>query len=275
MPKKLIVNADDLGLSEKTNDGIMEAHLNGIVTSATLMMTMPAVDHALAAARNCDLDIGLHVDVSWGRSVFEPVGQTTLTDETGQFLGKKQLLRQLALNRIDYHELVNEIRSQVRAFRSKDLPLYHVDVHQHFHGFPVVMKAIAAVAVSEKIPCIRIVNELTFSKLVNTFIFLMFRYSRRFVPNLRLYADHFLGLSLTDRLEESSLCPVLLNLKSGLTELMCHPGYDDPALSAFSRLQSREAEIEALTSTAVKDIIDANEINLTTYRDELKSLHAD
>jgi predicted glycoside hydrolase/deacetylase ChbG (UPF0249 family) len=271
MQKKLIVNADDLGLSEKTNEGIIQAHLNGIVTSATLMMTMPSVGHAIDAIRGMKLDVGLHVDISWGKPVSPVLDIPTLADSSGSFFGKKHLLKRLALNRINPSELETEIRRQVKAFQNTELPLFHIDVHQHFHGFPAVMKAVATVAVSENIPFVRYVNEFSLSRLTNGFIYFMFLLSKRYFPRQIGRADHFLGLSLTDRLDEVSLCRELVNVRSGLTELMCHPGYDDPSLNDLSMLQSRKVEIDALTSGAVRDIISSNNITLTTYRDELQA----
>lgn len=266
MQKRLIVNADDLGLSEKINDGIFKAHLDGIVTCSTLMMTMPAVAHALETARGTDLDIGLHVDLSWGRPMSS--GPSTLLDGSGSFPGKKNLLKKLLLNRIRPEDLEREIGSQVKAFKETGQPLFHLDVHQHFHGFPVVMKTVAAIAVSEGVPFLRFVDEFSLSRPVNTFIYLMFLRSRSLFPARLRKTDHFLGLSLTDRLNSTTLPPVLKGVKPGLSELMCHPGYDDPDLNTLSRLQSREAEIEALTSGTVKDIISVSNIVLTTFRDE-------
>ena len=65
---KLIVNADDFGLSKAINFGIVESHLEGIVTSTSMMITMPAVKHAKSLAKNIpDLGIGLHLNISLGK----------------------------------------------------------------------------------------------------------------------------------------------------------------------------------------------------------------
>ena len=65
---KLIVNADDFGLSRGTNYGIFDAHIRGIVTSTTLMVTMQEVDHAIELSKQApDLRIGLHLNITLGR----------------------------------------------------------------------------------------------------------------------------------------------------------------------------------------------------------------
>lgn len=271
MQKRLIVNADDLGLSEEVNRGIIEAHRNGIVTSATLMVTMEAVDHALASIQDSSLDVGLHIDLSWGRSISLPAEIPSLVDADSRFLGKKQLLKQLLLRKVRPQDIEKEIFAQVGRFKQTGLTLFHIDVHQHFHGFPVVMKSLAKVAHSENIPFIRFVNEPTFDKPVNSIMYLMFLFSKQHFPKQSRAADNFLGLALTNRLNADSLLPQLAKIQPGLTELMCHPGYDDPALNTLSRLQSREAEVEALTSQKVRNIIASQEIILTTFRDEYQA----
>src|SRR5689334_23604636 len=65
MTKRLIVTADDFGLTEGVNRAILHAHKEGIVTSASLMVNGPAVDSAVAMARaNPTLDIGLHLNLT-------------------------------------------------------------------------------------------------------------------------------------------------------------------------------------------------------------------
>lgn len=63
MPRLLIVNADDFGLSDGVNEGIIEAHTNGVVTSASLMVERPAAEQAAELARrHPSLSVGLHFD---------------------------------------------------------------------------------------------------------------------------------------------------------------------------------------------------------------------
>ncbi len=271
MKKRLIVNADDLGLSEQINHGILQAHHNGIVTSATLMMTMGGVDHALTHIHDTTLDVGLHIDLTWGRALSAPQDIPSLVNADGTFIGKKQLLKSLALGKIPSLQVEREIATQVNAFKQTGLQLFHTDVHQHFHGFPVIMRALARVAQQEDIPYIRNVNEFAPTSIVNIAMVVLFLFSKRYLPGSIRHADHFLGLALTNRLNEKSLLPQLMKVQPGLTELMCHPGYDDPLLNTLSRLQSREMEITALTSKPVRDVLTENAIELTTFRDEYQA----
>src|SRR5262245_55550677 len=62
--RRLIVNADDFGLSPETNRGIITAHEGGIVTSASLMVRYPAaIEAADYARRHTRLGVGLHLDL--------------------------------------------------------------------------------------------------------------------------------------------------------------------------------------------------------------------
>lgn len=271
MQKKLIINADDLGLSEEVNRGIFTAHHQGIVTSATLMVTMAGVEHALEGIRGSRLDVGLHIDLSWGRPIAPPAEIPSLVGADGRFPGKKPLLKKLMLGQIRPRDLEREIDAQVKCFRKTGLALFHADVHQHFHGFPVIMKALAKTARAERIPFLRFVNEPSWTTPASTMIYLMFCLSRRHFPGCCRAADHFLGLALTGRLNRETLMVQLEKVQPGLTELMCHPGFNDPALAALSRLQSRETELAALTDTRVRDTVAAQGIVLTTFRDELNA----
>ena len=265
--KYLIVNADDLGFSEKVNEGITEAHINGIVTSTSMMMTMPAVDHALNELQKCpELDVGLHVDLSWGKPLSEPSTIPSLVTSNGNFVGKKGLFIRLLFNCIPRKELEIEILAQVKSFKQLGLNLYHADVHQHFHCFLVVMKALMNVAIIENIPYIRLPSELSFSSLTNTFLTLMFLNSKKKWQPFIGSSNYFLGLSLTGKINEERLLQSLNQLKSGITELMCHPGYIDDSIKNISRLNKREQELNTLKSSGVKDYIKEKKIVLTTYR---------
>ena len=127
MAKHLIVNADDFGLTEGVNDGIVECHRRGILTSTSMMVTGHAVDHALAlAADNPDLGIGLHWDV---------FGEDEREFDT----------HDLPAVRDEFHRQLAEF---VRLFGR--LPT-HVDSHRHAHRdehlMPVFRELVAPLGV--------------------------------------------------------------------------------------------------------------------------------
>ena len=83
--KRLVVTADDFGLSLEVNEAVRRAHREGILTCASLMMGAPAVDEAVAIARAEGLPVGLHLTLVDGRPVLpaervpDPVSYTHLT----------------------------------------------------------------------------------------------------------------------------------------------------------------------------------------------------
>ena len=164
----LIINADDFGLSTTVNEGIIDSYTNGIVTSTSMMLTMSSFEHAFNKAEEFpDLDIGIHIDLSWGNPLSKPVDIPSLVNSNGKFLGKKKLFFQLLFNHISLVELECEILAQVKFFKQSGLRLFHADVHQHFHCFPIVMKALMNVAILEEIPYVRLPLELSFSSFKN------------------------------------------------------------------------------------------------------------
>jgi len=96
------------------------------------------------------------------------------------------------------------------------------------------------------------------------------RWYRRRLRNAGLRSsDHFAGFRLTDSLSEGSFTKTLKSLRPGSTEFMCHPGYLGTELrKAATRLkESRQRELEALTSPIVRRLLAELDIRLTTYRE--------
>src|ERR1700680_3490540 len=84
--RRLIVNADDFGISEEVNVAIIRAHKEGILTSASLMVTGTAFDHAVRLAReNPHLGVGIHLVTVMGQSALSPSEVSSLVDSQGNF----------------------------------------------------------------------------------------------------------------------------------------------------------------------------------------------
>lgn len=110
-PRRLIVNADDLGASSGINAGILQAHTRGIVTSASLMVTMPATRGAVGAVRTLgSLSVGLHVDLTGEGTVPAPVATLDVVACGGE------IARQIEL----FHRLLGR-------------PPTHLDAHHNVH----------------------------------------------------------------------------------------------------------------------------------------------
>lgn len=257
MSIRLIVNADDFGFTRDVNEGIVEAHCNGILTAATLMANGDAFDHAVDLARhNPSLDIGCHLVIVQGQSVLDP-GRTLPASLQG-------VATSLLLGQLPVYE---EFAAQVRKIKTAGIHPTHLDTHKHTHLLPTVLKAVARIARDFSIPWVR--RPFDFKPGTSATAKLMNLRKPAMISALRELktTDHFAGFQLTGILNEVNLIATLEQLPAGLTEFMCHPGYLGPELQyAATRLKaSRQIELQALTSPAVRRVILDRRISLTGY----------
>lgn len=130
---KLIINADDFGYSRAINYGILDAHLEGIVTSTTMMANMPGLVHAVQLSKELpSLGIGVHLSLTSGRPVREDV--ETLVDRNGSFLPLSFYREQSGS--IDLEQLYSEWQAQIDRLLGLGIPLTHIDSHHYTHAFP-------------------------------------------------------------------------------------------------------------------------------------------
>lgn len=141
MSRKVIFTADDFGLNESINDAIRQAHLHGVLTSASLMVNGDALDGAVAMAKALpDLSVGLHLVLTAGRTCLPPTDIPHLTDRRGYFhedplaAGLRYFFDPRARR-----ELRLEMRAQFEAYARTGLPFSHVDGHLHMHMHPAVL----------------------------------------------------------------------------------------------------------------------------------------
>jgi predicted glycoside hydrolase/deacetylase ChbG (UPF0249 family) len=245
-PKKLIVNADDLGRTEGINDGIFEAHRNGVVTSATLMVNYAAARAVPGmSANNPGLGVGLHVALTGGPSASPPEQIPSLVDANGHLPPKPDGLR----NARPEHVLA-EARAQLKRFREiMGREPTHFDSHHHSHRLPAVFEALVTLAWETGLPVrnpsgdpapLRRENIATTDSFVESF------YDQ--------------GVTL------AHLLAILDALQPGTTELMCHPARVDAELKASSGYADvREKELKLLTDREVRQAVQALGIKLIHF----------
>jgi predicted glycoside hydrolase/deacetylase ChbG (UPF0249 family) len=266
--KQLVVNADDFGFTPDVNEGIIEAHRDGILTATTLMANGAAFEHAVGLARQTPaLDVGCHLVLVGGRSLLTG-GELPAT------VG--QLLAAVARRQIRVYD---ELRAQARRIVDSGIQPTHLDTHKHTHLAPPVLEAVARLSEEFGIPWIRRpfdfpLNAGTGSvprlrRLTSGALGLLRRRFHRVLEKHRCRTtDHFAGFQITGRFHTRELVALLGVLPEGSTELMCHPGRCGAALrAARTRLkESREAELRALTAVEVRDTVKRAGIELVNYR---------
>ncbi len=251
---RLAVNADDFGFTRDVNDGIAAAHRDGILTSATLMATGPAFDHAILLSQASPrLDIGCHLVLIGGESLTCGPLPANLTALVGA----------LARGRIPVYD---EFAAQVRKIQAAGIQPTHLDTHKHTHLVPSVLQAIARISRDFGIPWIRRPFDLSPAGFAGWAMLARRSAFDRVLAGSRS-TDHFVGFALTGRLDASAMVEALSRLPEGFTEFMCHPGFcRDELRHAPTRLkESRERELEALVSPAVRRVVEERGILLTPF----------
>ncbi|HEV2324810.1 MAG TPA: ChbG/HpnK family deacetylase [Terracidiphilus sp.] len=274
---RLIVNADDFGLTSGVNRAVAELHAAGVLTSTTLMAreraTNEAIDIGLATR---SLGVGCHVVLIDGTPVLPSREIPSLVDaRTGRFpysLGV--FLTRLFSGQIQAAEIEAEAAAQIARLQSRGLRLTHVDSHKHAHMFPAVLRPVLRAARAAGIAAVRNPFEPVWAMRATPRGALVRRAEetvlRLFEPSLRrIIAEE--GLATTDgtlavvgtgSLDARTLRSILKQLPAGTWELVTHPGYADEDLKQIrTRLQgSRAVEMEALR--AVKEF---PEVELISY----------
>jgi chitin disaccharide deacetylase len=280
--KQLILNADDFGLTRGVNEGILRAHRDGILTSATLMANGAAFDHAVELALATPaLGVGCHLVLVGGMSVAPPSEIPSLADSEGRLPASlSAFVARVTAGRIRRADIETELRAQIEKIKRAGIPPTHLDTHKHTHAHPKVLHALGRVAQEFGILRIRKpierlrhswsggapTGQLVAASAART-VSLKFRaLSRKY--GLRS-PEHFLGLASTGGLGPAALCRLIDTLPEGQTEIMLHPGICDADLAQTgSRLQrQRELEMEALLDPSVRQAVRTHGIQLITYRE--------
>jgi hopanoid biosynthesis associated protein HpnK len=265
--RRLIINADDFGLTAGVNRAVVELHEERVLTSATLMARAAATDEAIELALRFPLlGVGCHVVLVDGEPVLPAAEIPSLTDrQTGWFHPKPgSFLRQLLFGRIRAAEIEAEAAAQIALLQGRGLTLTHIDTHKHLHMFPAVLRPLLRAARAAGIRAVRNPFEPAWSRRATPAASLFRRIEVNMLRQLepafqRIVAqegfattDGALGVLATGTLDEATLHSVLRKIPAGTWELVTHPGYsDDDLAKAHTRLrQSRETERQALLEVA-------------------------
>jgi hopanoid biosynthesis associated protein HpnK len=283
----VIINADDFGLSPGVNRGILDAFRHGILTSTTMLVNLRSFEDAVGLARrNPDLPVGIHLSLLWGAPVSDPSTVPSLIDRDGQFPRSLSVLaRRYWLGALNLDHVRAEFRAQVERFRAAGLEPTHVDTHKHVHCLPGVLDALAHVVSEQQIQRVRFPYEDGLatpttdgapanttsmkSRLKSRLVAFLVRNGRPKLEGQGLRTtDHFVGIEQQDRLDGGTLQFILSHLRDGVTELMCHPGYDDDLAREYSKTPpNRQRELAALQDPAVRACLTTRGIQRISYND--------
>jgi hopanoid biosynthesis associated protein HpnK len=285
--RRLIVNADDFGLTHGVNRAIVEAHGLGVVTSATLMANGPAFEDAVQRAKSTSrLSVGCHVVLVDGRPVLGGGNTSTLSEKKAHDGRFHESLTSFVLRavsgRIDADEIEAEAMAQIRKLQAAGIAVSHLDTHKHTHIFPAVLLPLLRAARACGVPAVRNPFGPLHLSILAKHSSLWKQYSkvatlsclgrtfRRSVAGAGLLTpDGTVGIVATGALDDRLFDSIVASLPEGTWELVCHPGYNDAELrSVRTRLrESRAVELRLLTSPEARAILARSGVQLISYRD--------
>lgn len=290
---RLIVNADDLGMSRGITDGIILAHRYGFVTSASLMANMPAAEYAVGRLANASrLGVGIHLNICQGRPLLPARDVPSLVAANGCFHAPAEMIRRLWTWQVSPHEIEAEFRAQIRWVKDRGISPTHADSHHHLHIYPAATLPFVRALSTEGISCTRAprCSVWTADRTANTSTvqriggphegsaprrllvqayrgalqaFFTLRHLSMPTSRVSFHSNHRRNLEALGAAWKETIS----NLSSGTYEFACHPGLFERGFSETDRLHlQREEELHWLTSTEWLGAIERSGTQLITYR---------
>lgn len=276
----LIINGDDFGYSDAVNRAIIQAHREGVLTSASLMVNETAADEAVELAKaNPSLAVGLHLVLVLGRAALPHSEIPHITDAKGRFTNSSfNAGINYYFNPSARRELRQEMRAQFERFVVTGLRFSHVDGHTHLHQHPVIFEELIRLCEEFKVRRVRVVKgEMRLSlkldrrhlpiKLVWGTVFnLLGRWCERrlegrgFVQPQKVY-----GLLQSGDMNESYLLGLLAEMEMINSEIYAHPLALDADEAAKRENPGGTRELQALTSARLRQAIESAGFDLATY----------
>ncbi len=246
MIRRLIVNADDYGLTRGVSEGILAAHRHGIVTSTTVLVTGDIAGDLITRARDSGLGLGVHFNLTLGAPITRG---KSLVDGSGRFVRDPRRAAAVA----DAADVRAEVEAQLDRFEKlfKRAPT-HFDSHHHVGLYAPVRDVVLDVARARGLP-VRSQDDAARARA---------RSAGLKTP------DHFFGESGPDAYWSGVRTSAhLRTLPGGVSEFMTHPGWFDADL-AYSRYgRQREVEMIGLGMPAARAAVTAAGITLCHFGD--------
>lgn len=276
--RRLIINADDLGVNSARTHGIFQCFEFGIVTSATLLCNGSDAAQAAKHAREKRLPTGLHLNLTDGTPMSKPQDVESLLQSTaGEFRERTLQRRALDEGQIDAVHVEREIRAQIEWFLDHHGPPTHLDSHHAVHTHPFIVPLLIPILQRYGIRFVRIHEDLLppFGfQIPEERVKTLKAMSDEAAAARSFFAaegigstDHFRGLALSGNASAKNLRHILTRLPEGTTELMVHPGSMTPVGTPFDLDPQRQTELQMLTNPDVPALLKERKIDLISYRD--------
>jgi len=279
MDRRIIINADDFGLCDGVNEAVAQAHSDGILTSATIMVNMPAAEKAVKIAKKLPtLGVGVHLNLNEGQPISKDPGIDRLLDSDGQFAHSPLKLSLLSLAGHKIREAIRtELAAQIQWVIDHGLKPTHLDSHKHIHSFPALFSIVCQSARRFQIPAIRwtfepkelsripwpMTSEEGRIRAIKVRIMAKINrmQNKDFLKN-----DALLGIAHTGKIDVNFFKAVTLYNSTATVEVMTHPGFIDGLDADKTRLlHQRKVELDALCSEKTRQYFKDAGIKLVHY----------
>lgn len=229
---KLIIHADDFGLSTDINKAIIDCFNNGVLTSCSVVASAINFEQAKEIS---SFDCGVHFNLTDGRSVLPREKVKTLINKDGYFYNIYFLLFRIWVGRVSLREIEEELKAQINKLESLGIKISHADGHQHIHMFPEIAPIALKVLKQRGINKIRYPQESFFSnfKISNLASWKWYKkillsilckvQKKCFAQNGIKTTNFFQGMTYSKSLNKNKLIEIINNLDNGCTEIMVHP----------------------------------------------------
>ncbi len=272
--KKLIINADDFGITEKVNRAIFDLVDEGLLSSTTVMTNMPYYEEIQDLKGR--IGIGIHFNLTTGRPVNQRDMVSTLVDSNGHFFKLSELLKRMKAKKLSSEEIENELAAQIENLLKIGIKPDHIDSHESLIKYPFFSGIIRRVAKRYGISGVR-----TYTPLKIKFEYLL--HPRKVLVLLYLHYQKMLwksaGFSVTNRYDSlieknlthqraiNKVREIFQNFSRGVLELGVHPGYpeDSDALGGYRK--ERAVELQVLRDNEFKRYIQNGDVSLISYQD--------
>jgi predicted glycoside hydrolase/deacetylase ChbG (UPF0249 family) len=272
---KVIINADDFGITKGVNKAIFELVDAGVVTSTSVMSNMPYFEDIIKLKNT--IGIGVHLNLTTGKPLNNVKMVSSLVSENGEFFELSTLLKRIWHGQISKKAVEFELNAQIQQLFDLGIHPDHIDSHESILKYPFIIRIVKEIAKTYDIFAVRtfIPRKFDYRRLLSPkkmLISLYLSYQRvlwkKYGFSVGDKKDSLLEVGLNYNRAIDKLKNVFNNLPDGVLEFTVHPGYcneDNRPLGGY--IQEREVEMQALLSDEFKDIVSSSEAELISFKD--------
>lgn len=238
---KIIINADDFGISPGTNQAIITAYQKGLLTSTSIMPNGPAFNTAVKLAhQNPNLGIGIHLSLTWGKAILPPTSIPDLVMPDGYFYPSFLRVFIKSLYSAKYRQQVyNEFNAQIKTVLNSEIKPDHLNSQIHIHFCPGIFPIVLALSKKYKLSNLRLPNEpyIGHYSIINLIKWLYLKiiyYYLKIIFNPQV-KNQFYGVLYTSQMSKKIIEKIcfLAKQKNSSVEILTHPGLLDTGKSNF------------------------------------------